>query len=175
MDSVVEVTGGERGFIMLWDDEAGELVYSTGRNLSPSGRQAPEFSRNIVQSDADAAPTDSWNRSDVNAPRGQLLRVLNESEGSSRRRRHRSGWAIHDGSRSSCAASNRSATRRCLRSAGADVVTLPRGPEVEVLEGLQPGDRVLVHPSDRVDDGARRSWSDCSAEPQSSAVTAVGR
>jgi PAS domain S-box-containing protein len=50
MDSVVEVTGGERGFIMLWDDEAGELVYSTGRNLSPSGRQAPEFSRNIVQS-----------------------------------------------------------------------------------------------------------------------------
>jgi PAS domain S-box-containing protein len=50
MDSVVEVTGGERGFIMLWDEEAGELVYSTGRNLSPSGRQAPEFSRNIVQS-----------------------------------------------------------------------------------------------------------------------------
>lgn len=47
MDSVVEVTGGERGFIMLLDETTGELVRSVGRNLE--GRPTPEFSRNIVQ------------------------------------------------------------------------------------------------------------------------------
>ena len=48
MDSVVEVTGGERGFLMLWDDQSKELVYTIGRNLQHGGREAPEFSRNIV-------------------------------------------------------------------------------------------------------------------------------
>jgi adenylate cyclase len=48
MDSVVEVTGGERGFLMLWDDQSKQLVYAVGRNLEHGGRDAPEFSRNIV-------------------------------------------------------------------------------------------------------------------------------
>jgi adenylate cyclase len=50
IDSVVEVVGGERGFIMLWDEARGELDYSIGRNLAADGRPPPEFSRNIVQS-----------------------------------------------------------------------------------------------------------------------------
>ena len=50
IDSVVEATAGERGFIMLWDEAAGELMFSIGRNLGPEGRDAPQFSRNIVRS-----------------------------------------------------------------------------------------------------------------------------
>ena len=50
VDSLVEVIGAERGFIMLWDEAANELVYSMGRNVNQTGRQAPEFSRNIVHS-----------------------------------------------------------------------------------------------------------------------------
>ena len=48
IDTIVEVTGGERGFIMLLDEATGELAYSAGRNVEP-GTETPTFSRNIVQ------------------------------------------------------------------------------------------------------------------------------
>ena len=56
IDSVVEVTGGERGFLMLWDEAAGELIYAAGRNVEGSGRRAPEFSRTIVRSASKSRP-----------------------------------------------------------------------------------------------------------------------
>src|SRR5439155_22786587 len=50
VDSVVEVTHGERGFIMLWDEASGRLTYSIGRNVDGADGKVPELSQHVVQS-----------------------------------------------------------------------------------------------------------------------------
>jgi len=49
MDSIVQVTGGQRGYIMQWDEAAGRLRFSVGRDISSDGERAPAFSRHIVE------------------------------------------------------------------------------------------------------------------------------
>jgi len=50
MDSLVEITGAERGFVMLLDEASGRLAFQIGRNLDArSVARDPEISRNIVQ------------------------------------------------------------------------------------------------------------------------------
>jgi len=43
MDRVIEVTGAERGFLMLHDDESGELVFKVARGMARNDLQSPEF------------------------------------------------------------------------------------------------------------------------------------
>jgi sigma-B regulation protein RsbU (phosphoserine phosphatase) len=43
MDRVIEVTGAERGFLMLHDDEKGELVFQVARGLDRSALETPAF------------------------------------------------------------------------------------------------------------------------------------
>ncbi len=43
MDRVIEVTGAERGFLMLYDDEQDELVFKVARGINRSDLGSPEF------------------------------------------------------------------------------------------------------------------------------------
>jgi len=43
MDRVIQVTGAERGFLMLWDDVRGELEFKVARGMNRSDLESPEF------------------------------------------------------------------------------------------------------------------------------------
>lgn len=43
MDRVIEVTGAERGFLMLYDDQQDELVFKVARGINRSDLESPEF------------------------------------------------------------------------------------------------------------------------------------
>lgn len=43
MDQVIEVTGAERGFLMLHNDETGELEFRVARGMNRSDLESPEF------------------------------------------------------------------------------------------------------------------------------------
>jgi adenylate cyclase len=50
MDSLVEITGAERGFVMLWDENEERLRFQIGRNVDArTVARDPELSRNIVE------------------------------------------------------------------------------------------------------------------------------
>ncbi|MFN0071973.1 MAG: adenylate/guanylate cyclase domain-containing protein [Chloroflexota bacterium] len=48
METVVQLTGGSRGYIMLLDEESGQLRFSIGRKIRADSGQAPQFSRHIA-------------------------------------------------------------------------------------------------------------------------------
>jgi adenylate cyclase len=52
MDTIIKLTGAERSFLMLYDDESGELEVEVARNINQEtiGESSFEISRSIVQS-----------------------------------------------------------------------------------------------------------------------------
>ena len=77
MDAVIEITGAERGFLML-KDSAGELVFRVARGMDHETIEEPEFqvSRTIVQQVADSGqPLLTSNAQDDFASRASVINL----------------------------------------------------------------------------------------------------